>query len=393
MLRKVLFQVHLWTGLVLGLVLALLGLSGSFLVYDHELMSLWDKPVPHAVLQGAPLPLDALIAAAREAPTGKRAQITLLPPQKPGDAAVVRLQSGGREPGARPGGKHERKRERMQGRPGAQQAPQAATEIYLDPVSGKVLEIRKAAANPLIRFIHDFHGNFLMGRDGRSIVGWFGVAMVLLGLSGIVLWWPKRGTWKFAFGVRKGARGYLFHRDLHGAAGIWLWVVFIIVSFSGVVIAFPDTSRMASGAAAMSFDPRRGPEVEPADGVKPLGADGAVALVKAQMPNAVITSIAMPGRKNEAIRIMTGALQNGPVSLAYIDPYQKKIAAWRNPPAAAQGERFVAWQRPLHSGDGWGPVWRALVFVSGFLPLLFVITGTVMWLKKRKGKRASLRAV
>ena len=75
------------------------------------------------------------------------------------------------------------------------------------------------------------------------MIGWFGVVMLLLGLSGIVLWWPKRGAWKFAFGVRKRAKGYLFHRDLHGAVGIWLWLVFIIVSFSGVVIAFPDTAK------------------------------------------------------------------------------------------------------------------------------------------------------
>jgi len=31
--RAVLFQIHLWTGLTLGIVLAVLGLSGSVLVY------------------------------------------------------------------------------------------------------------------------------------------------------------------------------------------------------------------------------------------------------------------------------------------------------------------------------------------------------------------------
>jgi len=226
----------------------------------------------------------------------------------------------------------------------------------------------------------------MLGRDGRQIVGWFGVAMVLLGLSGIILWWPKRGAWKFAFGVRKKAKGYLFHRDLHGATGIWLWVVFVIVSFSGVVIAFPDTARVASGAAVTTFDPRRGPAVEPIEGVKPLGADAAVTLVRAQFPHAAVASVALPSRKSEAIRVSLGTMDDGPVSLAYVDPYQKRIAGWRNPPDTAQAERFVAWQRPLHAGEGWGPVWRALVFVSGFLPLIFVTTGTVMWLKKRKGK-------
>jgi uncharacterized iron-regulated membrane protein len=46
-------------------------------------------------------------------------------------------------------------------------------------------------------------------------------------------------------------------------------------------------------------------------------------------------------------------------------------------------ESFMAWQRPLHQGSV-GPIWRFLVFLSGLVPLLFVVTGTIMWLKKRK---------
>ncbi len=397
MLRKVLFQVHLWTGLTLGIVLALIGISGSLLVYDHELLALGQKPAPRAEAQGTPVSLDALIAAARQAAGEKRATVTLMLPHKPGEAALARLQKAGRDElrdGARAVGSADRRgrgsrheRPSAAGSPGGERGP--TTEIYLDPVSGKVLDIRQAANNPVFAFVHDFHGNFLMGREGRSVIGWFGVAMLLLGLSGIVLWWPQRGAWRFAFGVRKNAKGFLFYRDLHGAAGIWLWLVFIVVSFSGVVIAFPDTARAMTGPAGQSFDPRRGPVVEAVEGVKPIGADAAVALVRSQLADAAITSVALPAKKNDTIRVMLGTMENGPVSVAYVDPYQKRITGWRNPPNAPAVERFAAWQRVLHAGEGWGALWRALVFVSGFLPLLFVVTGTVMWLKKRRGRRVA----
>lgn len=372
MVRKVLFQVHLWTGLVLGLVLALLGLSGSLLVYDHELLALGEKPLPRAEAQGVPLSADKLIAAARAALPGKTDSVTLVFPKAAGEAASVFMR--------KLGDKASRKREGER---------KAYTYVYLDPVSGRVLDIRPSALNPVLAFVHDFHGNFLMGRDGRQAVGWFGVVMLLLGLSGLYLWWPKRGSWKFAFGVRRNAKGYLFHRDLHGAVGIWLWLVFVIVSFSGVVIAFPNTAKAMTQTTAQGFDPRRGPDVEVIDGVKPLGADAAIVLVRAQMPNAPIATVALPVKMSEAIRVTLGTMDDGPVSVAYVDPYQKRIAGWRNPPTAPGAERFVAWQRVLHGGEGWGALWRALVFVSGFLPLLFVITGTVMWLKKRKGRNAA----
>jgi uncharacterized iron-regulated membrane protein len=44
----------------------------------------------------------------------------------------------------------------------------------------------------------------------------------------------------------------------------------------------------------------------------------------------------------------------------------------------------MAWQRPIHQGTGFGPVWRFLVFLSGLVPALFVVTGLIMWAKKRK---------
>jgi uncharacterized iron-regulated membrane protein len=44
----------------------------------------------------------------------------------------------------------------------------------------------------------------------------------------------------------------------------------------------------------------------------------------------------------------------------------------------------MAWQRPLHQGSGLGAIWQFLVFLSGLVPALFVFTGVVMWLKKRK---------
>ncbi len=361
-MRKILFQIHLWTGLLLGAVFVLLGLSGSLLVYDHEILAIGEKPAPQASA-GPALPLGSLLMSARAAVPDRKLQATVQLPQDASDAVTVRFQKGGR------------------GRP--------VTTVFVDPATARVLDVRTATPNSFFGFLRQFHGNLAMGREGRQIVGWLGVGMLALGLSGIVLWWPKRGAWKYAFGVRKGRRGYWFHRDLHGAVGIWCWVVFIIVSFSGVAIVFPETVRtLASVGTAPTgkvFDTRRGVEVTPGAGVKPLEADGALALVKARYPNAVIRSIALPARGTEALRVTMGRA-DGPVSIAFVDPYRKAIVAVRNPPGGVL-DNIMAWQRPLHAGDGLGVIWRALVFLSGLLPAVFFVTGLVMWLKKRNTRR------
>jgi uncharacterized iron-regulated membrane protein len=358
-MRKILFQIHLWTGLVLGVVFVLLGLSGSLLVYDHEILAIGEKPVPR-VAGGPSLPIDTLLASARVVRPDRRMQATVQLPRDATEAVLVRLQKPGR------GG--------------------PVTTIAVDPATARVLDVRTATPNPVFGFLHQFHGNLAFGRDGRQIVGWLGVGMLALGLSGIVLWWPKRGAWKAAFGVRKTARGYWFHRELHGAAGIWFWIVFVIVSFSGVVIVFPETVRsvasLGTAPPAAPIDLRRGVNVVPVKGAKPMGAGAAVELVQARYPQTAVRSITLPSRRTEALRVSLGS-EDGPVSTAFVDSYRKTIVAVRNPPGAPL-ENFIAWQRPLHAGHGLGEVWRALVFLSGLLPAVFFVTGLTMWLKKRR---------
>jgi uncharacterized iron-regulated membrane protein len=219
-----------------------------------------------------------------------------------------------------------------------------------------------------------------MGRDGRAFVGWLGVAMLLLGGTGLVLWWPRRGQWKYAFFVRRTAAGLRFHRELHAATGIWIFAVFMVVSFSGIVIAFPNTMIMLSGgsAARPAYNLREGPNIAPVEGAIPIGPAQALSLARTALPGAAPVSISMPARRNQTI--IVNMLADGAVGASvYVDPWRARIVTVRDPSAS-----FLAWQRPLHQGAGLGPAWRALVFLTGLVPTLFVVTGIVMWLRKRK---------
>ena len=121
------------------------------------------------------------------------------------------------------------------------QSPFAGSlQILIDPVSLELLETQQAMTG-WVRFFHDLHGHiFIAGGLGREIVGWLGVAMLVLGCSGLYLWWPKAGQWKAAFTVRRTAKGIRFNRELHGAVGIWSLVLFMVVNFTGVYLAFPQ---------------------------------------------------------------------------------------------------------------------------------------------------------
>lgn len=381
--RHTLFTVHMWVGLILGVLLTALGLSGSLLVYDQEFANLFDAP-PHAATAGMPLPLTMISDIARRAAAERGiegGQMQILAPESPRGAVVVRFggispmgaganREGGRREAAGSGERRQRRAEGAAAGPGGGRGLQ----LFLDPVSGEVLGSRKSVLPPFLVFAHQLHGNFLMSREvGRPIVGWLGVAMCILGITGLVLWWPRRGQWKYAFKVRAAAKGLRFHRELHAATGIWIFFVFMAVSFSGVVIAWPQTL----GLNPPGFNPRAMPTVQVQD-TKRLGATEAVIAARTAVPDLKPRAITIPARPDQPISV--SYLSHGAINASVmIDPYTGKVLMVRD-----NAERFLAWMRPVHDGGNLGPIWRFLVFLSGLVPLLFTVTGIVMWAKKRK---------
>lgn len=388
-LRKLLFQLHLWVGLSLGLLFIVIGLSGAGLMFRSVPGIGQQVSDIRATAQGTPRAPEALVQAARQSTdTPRGASATLILPQKPGDPAAVRF--------AQPqGGPAEGAPRRADAAPPAR-APQAP-DILVDPVSGKVLGTRMAGMTPVMQFLHDLHGQLLMGRNGRLVVGWLGVGMTFLGLSGLYLWWPRKGQWKNAFIVRRKATGARFYRELHGAVGIWFFAVFIVVSFTSVAIVFPQAVRagasLFTGGDSAPPAPAqqriaRAPHVEPGDTA--IDANAAIALVRKFNPSQTVQSVTFPARRNQALTITVGEGRGMPL---FVDQYRAFVIAGPQAPAQTSLDKIMAAMRPLHQGGGvgpvLGPVYWVLVMLSGFLPMLFVVTGLTMWVKKRRRRLPS----
>ncbi|KAA0596533.1 putative iron-regulated membrane protein [Azospirillum lipoferum] len=379
---RTLQTIHLWVGLILCLPLVVLGITGSILVVDEELRGLIGDAPAKALADGPMQPVSAILAAARAAaPAGTQPGFLVLP-EEPGRPATVRLVAARERGGERP--------------QGPQQGPQPGLVgmLTIDPVSLVLVggADPAQASGGFLRTVHLLHGNLLIrDRSGREVVGWLGVAMLVLGVSGLVLWWPRPGRWKAAFTVKAGARGIRLHRELHGAVGIWSLLVFLIVSFSGVYLAFPQTLGAGVSSILPARDLRAAVTVQPVKGAVPIDVDRSVGLARAAMPEAALRSVSLPARPDQAYRIglvPAGQAHGAPGATVFVDPWTAQVAEVRDPAGYSAGETVIAWQRPLHAGEGLGPVWKWAVFLSGILPPLFAVTGTLMWWLKRKARRA-----
>ncbi|MEK9967863.1 MAG: PepSY-associated TM helix domain-containing protein, partial [Ferrovibrio sp.] len=363
-IRYWLQQIHLWTGLVLLLPLVMMGITGAVLVYAHDIEHLLGQSGPAAVTPGewrSPAEIIAAVQAANTEPG--RMPIAVRWPSEVGDPAAVRL--------SRPGMASERPQMRggnpQPGGPqqaGPQQSGQAqgavpavspfagSRQILVDPVSLQILDVQQAMTG-WVRFFHDLHGHlFITGGLGRELVGYLGIAMLVLGATGMIIWWPRSGQWKNAFIFRWKTKGARFHRDLHSAVGIWSLALFMLVNFTGVYIAFPQQVGSAINAVWPGRDMRAAmfqARVErPQPGQTAIALDDAVALALSRAPDARFLNAFLPSRPDQALRIglVRGIPEDGaPGITVLIDPWRRSVIDVFDPQTFSAGETIIAWQR------------------------------------------------
>lgn len=394
-------QVHLWVGLILLLPLVLMGITGSVLVYAHDIEHLLGQDGPKATVPGEWRSPAEIVAAAQAANTDpSRVPIAVRWPADIGEPAAVRL--------SRPGMAGERPQLRggtPQGAAAGQgQVPTVSPfagslQLLVDPVSLQIVQSQQTMGG-WVRFFHDLHGRLLIGGGlGRELVGWLGIAMLLLGTTGMIIWWPRSGQWKNAFTFRWKSRGARFHRDLHGAVGIWSLAIFMLVNFTGVYIAFPQQTGAAINAIWPGRDMRAAmfqARVEhPQPGQQAIALDDAVALALGRAPDARFLNAFLPTRPDQALRIglVRGVPEDGaPGITVLIDPWRHSVIDVFDPQTFSTGETVIAWQRALHYGTGLGGIYKFLVFLSGVIIPIFAVTGTLMWWIKRRNRRVTEQA-
>jgi uncharacterized iron-regulated membrane protein len=268
--------------------------------------------------------------------------------------------------------------------------------LFVDPVSLAITKpIRRGWS--LYGFAHDLHANMLGGPVGRRVVGWLGVAMIVLGLTGPIAWWPGRRRVREGFIVRRDAGRIRWFRDLHRTVGIWSFLFLLFISVTGTFIVFPEPI----GRAVEAIFPGRPVWRNDAAGARsvtsrpPMSAGAAVALAREEVGPADVRSVSF-GPERQPMRIEFAAKGSGAPDRSVsvlVDRSAQRIVDVRDPRSFTPGERIVSALRPLHEGRVLGGQWRAALVCIGLFPAYFAVTGMLLWiLKSRRGRRATLRS-
>ena len=370
--KQVWFQLHWFIGITAGTVLMIIGLSGATISFKDELLDLMNPGVRQvAVETRAPLtPAQLASVASRE--HGQR-------------VASVTMYA---EPGAAP---------RVSFAPKAGQ--RRGESVYLHPYTGAARPALQGAG--FFEWTESLHRWLLLPREpGRQVLGALALCLLGLALSGLYLRWPRRPLdWRTWLTFDPALKGRSFLWNLHAVIGTWCLVVYVMLTLTGLYWSYdfvrdnvdvwagkPPRTAQAPAKSGQAREKKAPASVAPA-----VDVNLAWHTFQRQAGQWTLATVRMPTRPNEAVQFTwldSEAPHDRARNTLSVTPADGAITEGKLHGQQELGSRLVSIIYPLHMGTYFGLPGRIIVTVASLCMPLFGITGWMLYLGRRKAKRA-----
>lgn len=356
-LRRFVFALHLWVGLVLGLHFALLGLTGSLLVFHNEVDALLNPQILRVTPSEQRASADAILSAVKQAHPGAKIDRVVMPSDSL-EVCEVRFKSG---------------TERF--------------KASVDPYSAKYLGER-GVRGYFMGLVLYLHMELLLGERGEMLNGYSSLLFALLLLSGLWLWFPaQRGFLRALPSRLKTTRGVTFKRrvhDLHNVFGFYSLPLLLLIVLTGSAFVFHEAVEKAVFALTRTTKiPER--EFTLSKG-QPMPAQSLLDAAQKAVPEGRLDRF-YPDDEEFSARFVVPNVGRGDVFVnVSLDAATGEILNVEDARQASRGQRILNWVTPLHFGNWGGRGVQIIYALCGLMPLLLFLTGTWKWNEKRRGR-------
>jgi uncharacterized iron-regulated membrane protein len=357
--RSLLLRQHRVVGLVVGLFLLVLGLTGAILALgggdDGEPI----KPTDGVAVSAVAL-VNSINLASATLPGARVARIAL--PSAAGEPLELSVV----EPDF------------------------SSTTVLSDVETGEIIDIR---APNFLDFVHDLHATFLLDRlalreTGRYLTGAIGLLGIALVTLGVCLWHIKHRRSGGRFRIYVGGNWKRSVWDIHGVAGIFAAAPLLVLFATGAVIALKGVGPSDLDSFLDRFGkPEARAMARLARPQAPLYIDPLLKGAEAALPGGRITEIQLPLRVGDPVRVRKKfpgdpfRLGQSFVTLDATSAVVLHVSDARNP---SFGGAFAdKWIKAIHSGRAAGVAGQIILAAAGVVPTLLLLTGTIVWLNRR----------
>lgn len=360
-IRRVIFNCHLYGGLVAGLFLVLSGLTGSMIVFREEIEALMYPELMETVVRDDRAPLQTVLNAVKYAyPEDKLFSVRM--PRTPQQTYQLKMNNA-----------HD-------------------LFVYADPYSGEILGAHRQE-DTFMGWLALLHNDLLIGESGKNILGVSALLLIGISITGFVLWWPPNGKGKISQGFRVDWfapwKRVIF--DMHRAAGIYSIFFLLIIAATGASLVYNKAAAEIANFLAASPPKPAPPVSSPSDtGEMLFSVDDLLQQAERILPDATITWVNFPQTPQASLVVRKKSPEeshpNGR-NFIYFDQYTGKVLHVEDTAIAPLGARIYNVLYPIHTGAIGGTYTRILQVIVGLMPLILFVTGYVMWRNRRKVKR------
>ena len=350
-IRKAIFQVHLWAGVLLTLYLVVIALTGSVLVFERELTGFALPPGVSHRLPAVPVPLAAVVRHAQQSyPDAEIDEVTVPSVAIPAYQLTLRL------------------------------ANHHATHVVADAATGALVP----APRTWVQWVHDLHVYLLLDpRYGAQVNAAGAAVLLLLTVSGLALWWPGVRVWTRGLRVNVRAGWRRINYDLHSAVGFWTLLLSFWWALSGMYFGW---YRVVARAVEAVFP------------VRNMHAPVALAASAStsRVPLATVLQAAQAASPQGQLYSLSNADLRGPTAYASMDLGEqggflhrdivcigtadaRVLSVWHYAEKHSLGDWILWLMHPLHFGTEWGLLVKVVWFLLGLSMAVLALTGLLMY--------------
>jgi uncharacterized iron-regulated membrane protein len=368
--RSLFWRIHFWAALIASPFALIAAFTGILYIFTPQIEGVLYGALDRVAPAGTMRPLDDAVDAATDtAPDGLELR-WVVPAYGERDSVKAYFAPA----------RH------MAGHEGHHHGPDAGaakpTVVYVNPYTAAVLG-SQVEAERFGNWSRKLHSSVLQGDGWRWMIELAASWLMVMLITGIVLWWPLDNQ---SAVPQKGAKGRLAWKQWHAFAGIILSVISLTIVTTGLTWSrYAGNQIRAARDIAGQAPPQmpRNLKSTVIEGSTPLNWQSSWTTARRQVPD-VAMQLTAPRSEDDVWRVVSFDSSRPEKKFdLLLDAYSGKqlyYAGWERQTAFAKATAIGI---PFHRGEfGW---WnQALLLVFGLGILFSMVSGWVMFLKRRQ---------
>lgn len=357
------FQAHWLVGITVGVLLALMGFTGAMMSFQDPILAALNADARRVEVKGERLAMPALVEHAQTEAHRLDARVRTVTMPSAADGAVRVLFLS--DPGD--------------------------IVRYLNPYTGD-WQSGGARGEKFFEIVEDVHRGLITDRlagesVGRRVIDIAAVLLVAMVATGLYLRWPRRTTnWRAWFVIDRKLRGRGFLYSMHAVIGTYVLPLLLLSALTGLYFAYDwygNILERLAGVSPVAEEQMRGKALVTPD-IDKVWASFEQATASESLGQ---IAVRFPRKDEEPMRIQY-LLADAPHTTAYntikIDPTNSQILSHEHYAQKQTGARLLSSMLSIHKGGYFGIVGTILLMLSSLALPLFMITGWMMYLDRRR---------